>query len=91
MDWIHRIGPWLLLALGVFTLLQVTVFYQSIQKFWLWYFETQVARRAASQGGAPKWRDEMSRKSVLSPTLRIFNIALSCAMIAAAIYWMTAR
>jgi hypothetical protein len=91
MDWINRIGPWLLLALGVFSLLQVTVFYQSIQKFWLWYFQTQVAKRTASQGGMSKWHNDMSRKSVISPKLRMFNIVLSCAMIAGAIIWVLYR
>ena len=88
MDWIHRIGPWVLLALGVFSLLQVTVFYQSIQKFWLWYFESQIAKRTASQSGMSKWQHEVSRQSVMSPKLRIFNIVLSITIITLAVLWL---
>jgi hypothetical protein len=91
MELLHRFGPWVLLGLGVFSLLQVTVFYSRIQKFWLWYFETHVAKRAASRGGMSEWHSQMSRQSVLSPKLRIFNIVWSTAMIAAAVAWMWYR
>jgi hypothetical protein len=91
MELVHRVGPWLLLCVGVFSLLQVTFFYSRIQKFWLWYFETQVAKRAASRGGMAQWHDQMSRRSVLSAKLRVLYIVWSTAMIADALAWMWYR
>jgi hypothetical protein len=88
---LHRYGPWVLLALGVVSLLNVTVFYGVWQRLSLWLLAPERRERLAKHNPMLKGMGPVTTRALQSPAMRWLGVVQAVALLVGAALWFSLR
>jgi hypothetical protein len=88
---LHRYGPWVLLALGIWGLLQVTVLYGTWMRLSEWLLAPERMEKLAKHNPLLKQMAPIANRAVRSPAMWWLGVVQSVAMLVGAALWFSWR
>jgi hypothetical protein len=88
---LHRYGPWVLLALGIWGLLQVTVLYGTWMRLSEWLLTPERMEKLAKHNPLLKQMGPIANRAVRSPAMWWLGVVQSVAMLVGAALWFSWR